>query len=195
MASENPTLRARFWAKVNKTETCWLWTAGKHSAGYGVINLCVGVNQVAYAHRLSYEWAKGPIPDGLEIDHLCRVRNCVNPDHLEAVTGAVNNLRGESAAARHSRKTHCPRGHAYSGQNLYRPKRGGRQCRACRPIVCPPKGKQPPKTHCVNGHEFSGDNLIVTKRQRVCRTCRYANMARFLARRAQKQVAETPPNS
>lgn len=81
----------RFWEKVNKTKTCWLWIACKNKAGYG------SFNGGEYAHRFSYEELVGEIPKGLQIDHLCRVRHCVNPKHLEAVTNQVNGQRGNSA--------------------------------------------------------------------------------------------------
>ena len=75
----------------------------------------------------------GEVPKGLQLDHLCRVRDCVNPYHLEAVTQQENILRGESASAKHARKTHCINGHPLSGDNLYlRPDRGDRAGRACR---------------------------------------------------------------
>lgn len=81
---------------------------------------------------MSHELHKGPIPEGLVIDHLCRNRGCVNPDHLEAVTQRENILRGEGLAAANARKTHCPKGHPYSGENLYVvPSSGRRQCRIC----------------------------------------------------------------
>lgn len=88
------------------------------------------------AHRVAYELVVGPIPDGLQLDHLCKVRKCVNPAHLEAVTCGENIRRGDTgkaAAEVQSSKTHCPQGHPYSGDNLahYRG-RHGRRYRACR---------------------------------------------------------------
>lgn len=126
-----------FWSKVNKTKSCWLWTAALHSAGYGVVRInCSKENrkgELVYAHRFVYESLRGPIPHGLHLDHLCRVRNCVNPDHLEPVTGKVNALRGTSPAAKNAKKTHCKRGHELAGENLYlRPDTGTRQCLICK---------------------------------------------------------------
>jgi hypothetical protein len=119
-----------FWPRVEKTPTCWLWTGSvyKHS-GYGFFNTNGRVHRV---HRYSYILANGPIPDGCEIDHLCRVHNCVNPAHLEAVTHRINVLRGISPIAAHANQTHCKRGHPLEGENvILRRSDGGRQCRAC----------------------------------------------------------------
>ena len=81
-----------FWAKVDKTDTCWLWTSTLNWDGYGQIRM---QGKMRIAHRLSYETLVGPIPGGLELDHLCKVRNCVRPDHLEPVTHAENVARGD----------------------------------------------------------------------------------------------------
>ena len=124
-------LTERFWSKVHQTPCggCWLWTASTNWRGYGEFRL-EGKNRAA--HRLAYESEVGPIPDGYEIDHLCRVRNCVNPAHLEAVTHRENLLRGETLPARAAAKTHCPQGHPYSGDNLYVYPSGKRRCVTCR---------------------------------------------------------------
>ena len=126
-------IQEHFWAKVNKSgplwkdTSCWLWTAGKNGVGYGSY---AAQGQDWGAHRLAYEDAKGPIPEGFEIDHLCRVRNCVNPEHLEAVTKLENMRRGRFF--NHKREiTHCPQGHPYDLINTYWRKSGGRGCRAC----------------------------------------------------------------
>jgi hypothetical protein len=85
-------LEERFWRSVVKTETCWLWTAGKKPAGeYGVFN--ISKTHGIVAHRFAYQVLVGPIPDGMELDHKCEVKNCVNPDHLEPVTRVENMLR------------------------------------------------------------------------------------------------------
>jgi hypothetical protein len=84
-------LDEKLWAKVDKTDDCWLWTGAKTSSGYGMVSHDSGVRPV---HRVVYELLVGSIPDGLVIDHLCSVRNCVNPAHLEPVTNAENVSRG-----------------------------------------------------------------------------------------------------
>ena len=123
-----------FWSKVEKADTwdtCWIWTAGKDRAGYGVYN-GAGLGTRA-AHRIAYMLLVGAIPAGLELDHLCRVRACVNPAHLEPVTPRVNQLRGEGFAGQRARQTHCIHGHRFTPENTYiTPGRGTRQCRACR---------------------------------------------------------------
>jgi len=83
------------------------------------------------AHRVLYEWTVGPVPAGLELDHLCRVRRCVRPSHLEPVSRRENLLRGVTIPAAHVAKTHCPAGHPYVGANLELRPRGYRVCRTC----------------------------------------------------------------
>lgn len=108
---------------------CWRWTKSKHSGGYGVTYLA-GKN--VYVHRLAYEAWVGPIPDGLQIDHLCRVRDCCNPQHLEPVPQMVNWERGESEPAINAAKDRCPRDHLYDEANTWRhPRTGWRMCREC----------------------------------------------------------------
>lgn len=116
----------RFWNKVDKSGSCWEWTACIRPDGYGVF----GLNKVVvYAHRVAYELTRGPIPSGLEIDHLCRNRSCVNPDHLEVVNHKENMARGI-----HATKTHCKNGHKFTLENTYtRPSRPGtRECKVCK---------------------------------------------------------------
>ena len=115
--------------KLDLRGRCWLFTGVLSPKGYGKFYYLGGARQV---HRVAYELFVGPIPDGYEIDHLCRVRHCVNPDHLEAVTPLVNHLRGNSPPKRNRFKTRCARGHRYAGKNLYVTSRGWRQCNTCR---------------------------------------------------------------
>jgi hypothetical protein len=104
---------------------CWLWVGARLPNGYGSVRIS---GRTVYAHRASYEHWRGAIPDGLQIDHLCRVRNCVNPSHLEAVTQRENMMRGEGRAAQRARWLLCPRGHELSVR--IRP-RGRRLCLVC----------------------------------------------------------------
>lgn len=126
-------LAERFWAKVSPEPNtgCWLWSGAVTPAGYGKIAIN---RRLKAAHRLSYEMNVGPIPEGLEIDHLCKVKCCVNPAHLEPVTHSENCRRGpqgEHTARIMRAKTHCPRGHPYSGKNLKIGAKGERRCRTC----------------------------------------------------------------
>jgi hypothetical protein len=106
---------------------CWLWMGLRTKAGYGQMRM----GKTFAVHRILYEAVVAPIPEGLVTDHLCRVRGCVNPRHLEPVTRRENSARGNCGA--HLRaKTHCPQGHPYSGENLYVEPAGGRSCRQCK---------------------------------------------------------------
>ena len=118
---------------VEITDSCWLWHGTCSSEGYA--RFYTGQNDLGrstyqYVHRLSFELFKGQIEDGLEIDHLCRVRNCINPEHMEVVTRSVNVLRGIGPPALNARKDHCIHGHPLSGDNL-RVQNRKRWCREC----------------------------------------------------------------
>ena len=127
------SIEERFWSKVDKNGPvpinrpdlgpCHLWTASCFQNGYGkffVGSRSDDTRRMRYAHQVGYELARGPIPPGLEPDHLCRVRRCVNDAHLEPVTHAENLRRGEGFAGVNAAKTHCPQEHPYSGENLNR---------------------------------------------------------------------------
>lgn len=126
-----PNTEADFWPRVDKTDTCWLWTARKNKDGYGQFD--VGGRSVG-AHRFAYETCIGEIPKHLECDHVCRVRHCVNPAHIELIPHAENVRRGEGGINFRG-KTHCPRGHEYTKENtLVQRNKGvvkGRACRIC----------------------------------------------------------------
>lgn len=119
-----PTLADRFWSKVDRSGDCWLWI-GASSNGYGVFS--VGRKNFR-AHRWAYESELGPVPDGLELDHLCRTTLCVNPAHLEAVTHWENMRRSITPAAANITKTTCPLGHPYDIITS----QGHRGCRTCK---------------------------------------------------------------
>lgn len=113
------TVVERFWDKVDQTSDCWNWVGAVSGHGYG--NFKAGP-RYAMAHRFAYELLVGSIPEGLQIDHLCRNRRCVNPDHLEPVAARENVRRGETPLAnrlRSAQMTHCHRGHPRTPQNLY----------------------------------------------------------------------------
>lgn len=115
----------RFWSHVDKTESCWLWTASTNRVnGYGRYNI---ERRGIYAHRFSYQLCVGSIPEGYQIDHLCKVRSCVNPIHLEAVTPLENVARSVSA---NRVKTHCKYGHEFNSENTY-VYGNARKCRKC----------------------------------------------------------------
>lgn len=122
----------RFAEKIALADSgCIEWIAACNGVGYGVLSINRTGGKIL-AHRWSYEHHKGPIPDGLEVDHLCRNRRCVNPDHLEAVTHRINTLRGTAPTAVNAARTHCVNGHEFTTDNTYiTPSRGRRECRTC----------------------------------------------------------------
>ncbi len=145
MEFDTTKLPPRFWAKVDRNGPvpeyrpdlgpCWIWTAARHGAGYGIWRTETGKTE--RAHRATFIRLVGPVPEGLELDHLCRVRGCCNPQHLEPVTSTENTRRGrgsEASKAHYAAITHCVHGHPFDADNTYRYNRQGywrRECREC----------------------------------------------------------------
>lgn len=154
-----PALAARIESRIDRNSgDCWLWTGTINHKGYGAISVD---GRTKAAHRVVYEMRVAAIPDGLVLDHLCRVRHCVNPAHLEPVTTSENNRRsavfnpackriGLLAANRkglpgnhgpRARRTHCLRGHELVGSNVLLWSRGRRRCRECERVRCEIKNR------------------------------------------------------
>lgn len=169
----------KFWGRVIATGVCWYWSGHLKRDGYGLAYDGIKTRQ---AHRMAYELLIGPIPDGLVLDHLCRVKRCVNPDHLEPVTNAENIRRGQLAMGRGVGATHCPQGHAYDDENTYTDRNGYRYCRTCqrqqtrewrdRQRGGPARPYGDAVSHCPQGHPYDEQN---TKHRpdgrRRCRAC------------------------
>ena len=133
----SPEAVERIWARTIVSESgCWEWQLATDAKGYGQIKLGrvqTGTRGTYRVHVAAYRALFGDVGEGLELDHLCRNRRCWRPDHLEPVPHKVNVLRGESPAARHAVKSHCPQGHPYDAANTYIiPSSGRRVCRICK---------------------------------------------------------------
>jgi hypothetical protein len=131
----DPRLPDRFWRKCipEPMSGCWLWTACHTRDGYGAFARRVTADAPLVkrvAHRFAYEVLVGPVPTGLQLDHKCRVRGCVNPAHLEPVTNRENQMRGVAFVVANANKTHCNHGHEFNEENT-RLWRGHRYCRPC----------------------------------------------------------------
>ena len=175
----------RFEGKVNKNGPvvkaelgpCWLWMgAMDKSTGYGAMGF---YGKTERTHIVAFKLFKGDIPYGLEIDHLCRIRLCVNPDHLDAVTQQVNLMRGMGPAAVNARKTHCKNGHEFTGENTYHLSNGSRCCRACQLAIKAAERRaegvpEKSSTHCKRGHEYATASIYVNPRtgKKHCLDCR-----------------------
>lgn len=196
----------RFWVKVSIQQNgCWLWTAGKFSNGYGLFALGTKPRKNALAHRYAYQQLIGEVPEGKDLDHLCRVRHCVNPAHLEAVSRSENLRRGKKRQL----KTHCKRGHLLGNDNVYI-NNNHRHCKECkrvnkrkwrldnideyrvadakwhRELRRKKKGgvvaiQNKDKTHCPSNHEYDYTDINGVRRCRIC--AREANRRAYLNRK------------
>lgn len=119
----------RFIEKVDKSGDCWLWISSLKPAGYGEFHY---LGRIEYAHRWLFERTNGPIPAGHDLDHLCRVRSCVNPEHLEPVIRRINTARGLNKAANAILNNRCWVGHEFNSDNTYIQADGGRRCKRCK---------------------------------------------------------------
>lgn len=173
---------------------CWEWVGSLKKRLYGGL-WHPTEKRMVYAHIYFYQQKHGPIPEGLELDHLCRNPTCVNPDHLEPVTHAENMRRGSGWAGQKVRQTHCKRGHPLEPGNLLPPDPSNPQHahhRRC--LICARanrkyhyrKNYQPhprqARTHCPEGHELTSANLVLSRLKRghkVCRTCTRAKANRY----------------
>lgn len=166
---------------------CRIYRGHKGDDGYGKASVNGKTDRV---HRYVWERDRGPIPDGMEIDHQCRNRACCNVDHLRVVTHRVNTLENSvGVSALCAARTHCIHGHPFDDVNTIRTKRGARRCRECKRIGeagrrrLTAKPRQP-KTHCPAGHAYDDDNTKISKAgHRSCKQCvreyRKANRARL----------------
>ena len=175
---------------IEMVDGCWIWTSGT-SNGYGITS--EGYGNVFAVHRRVYCLLVGEIPDGLELDHLCRNRACCNPDHLEPVPHPENVRRGE-AGINNRAKTHCANGHEFTPENMY-PSPRGRRCKTCtreanRESQRRKRGTptdavaNADKTHCPQGHEYTPANTYTSaKGSRVCRQCNNEAQRRYRERK------------
>lgn len=177
----SPRLVERFFSKAEEDPQtgCWNWLRLTDKKGYGRFQY--GTKDQRLAYNVSYGLMIGDIPEGLQLDHLCRNTACINPYHLEPVTGAVNMARAGAA------KTHCPSGHSYTQENTVLLPNGTRRCRTCRTIsqrADKARQKEARKargplprirpTHCKHGHAFDEANTYVYNGAFHCRACRTA---------------------
>lgn len=131
---------------IGRHGQCWPWLRGRTTAGYGTVYY---KGKHGYAHRIMFEMFREPIPKGMFIDHICRNKKCCNPSHLRIATPRQNALENSiGPIAANALKTNCKRGHLLSGENVYVPARGGRECRACRSAAMK-------SWWALNGHKYA----------------------------------------
>lgn len=173
-------LHPLFWRRVDKSGDCWLWTGRLRYDGYAQYTW-VDSEKICHTtggHRAAWSLIHGDIPAGMQLDHLCRVRHCVNPAHLEIVTPRVNTLRSEAISAKNVIKECCSRGHPFDKRTVT----GHRYCGECMRITARERwakqnaamGKETlprnsDRTHCPRGHEYTG--LRNPQGSRICRPC------------------------
>jgi HNH endonuclease len=129
LASQDLRQKANFWRHVERREDCLIWVGCRTKKGYG--HFMYRNRKLYAAHRLAWIWANGQIPNGMQIDHLCRNRSCVNPVHMELVTNKINQFRGQSVSGLSFWKIRCSEGHLLLGDNLYPWQKNRRTCRIC----------------------------------------------------------------
>lgn len=178
---------------------CWLWPGLLTKGGYAVVSY---QGKMQCLHRIIYSYFKGPIPEGYELDHICRIRHCCYPEHLEPVTRQENQRRGKgtapgtvAAAAKARAETHCRQGHEFTPENTRVNSIGRRRCRTCERIVesrrVRPKKERPRLEQCKRGHAFDAANTITEIKpngtpHRRCRACHnYRQKERDRVRREQ----------
>lgn len=184
IAREIPPLdHFKFLSKIISTpdNECWTWGGFVENGRYGRFDIknSEGKWNWFYAHRVSFLIFNGKLTDGLVVDHKCKNKSCVNPDHLREVTNRFNVVvNSTSKFAINAKVEKCPKGHPYSGKNLMMTKKG-RACRECNREWTKKRYIPKPKilkTHCINGHEYTPENtLIQKKRWRSCLICRRIN--------------------
>jgi hypothetical protein len=174
---------------VDEASGCWQWTGRCTPQGYGYPWV---EGRYQYSHRLSYLHFVGPLVKGMHVDHLCRVRNCANPEHLEQVTPRENVLRSPiHPMAIQARQTHCKRGHEFTPDNTQvRSNPTGRACKTCRREAARRRRERPGKrpqaawvegrTHCINGHELTSETIHTRPNgSKICRICRRISVSRY----------------
>jgi hypothetical protein len=197
------TPEERAWRKIETVTPfgCWQWrTRELDRNGYGVFS--IGTKRMQ-AHRYIYQLLTDVDPGALDLDHLCRNRACVNPDHLEPVPH-IENVRRGKAGTWQAVKTHCAQGHEFTPENTCVGPRGGRACRECTRIAnrenmrrvrgtAPDATHNRDKTHCKNGHEFTPANTYLTATgSRACRACTNARVREYQQRKRAATKAGAP---
>lgn len=178
MPGTRPSFAERVFTYVDAFGDCWEWT-GATKDGYGVVGRGGRAAGNEQTHRAVWQMLVGPIPEGLELDHLCRNHSCCNPDHLEPVTPAVNKARGFGISILYSKRETCAFGHPLDGRT--RDSKSGKQIRYCKTckrekirLAYIPRPR-PPRTHCNSGkHPWIEENIYVHPKtgRSTCKPCK-----------------------